>query len=260
MIQSFYTAANGLHSQQLSIDVISDNVANVNSTGYKQSRLDFKDALYTRMRNPVDNGDYMNLKLGTGVVPLQSNRNYQQGAALTTDRALDFMIEGRGFFTVQGYDDVGDETPLYTRDGTFYLDSEFQLVDSEGRYVLSSDGEAITIEGEASKLEVSPEGFLLFTDEYGETTASDIQLGIVDFINPNGLSAVGDNLYAQTENSGEPEAMESPIVVTGALESSNVDLAEQMTKLIRAQRAYQLASRALTTADQMAGLANSIRR
>lgn len=260
MIQSFYTAANGLHSQQLNIDVISDNVANIYTTGYKQSRMDFKEALYTRMRNPVENGDNMNLKLGTGVIPMQANRIFHQGVAQTTDRALDFMVEGRGFFTVQGYDDEGNEIPLYTRDGAFYLTSESMLVDSAGRFILSADGETITVEGEPSKMEVTPEGFLSFTDENGNMIDTEIQLGIVDFINPNGLIVTGDNLFAQSDNSGEPEQMETPNIVSGALEGSNVDYAQETTRLIRAQRAYQFASRALSTADQMAGLANSIRQ
>lgn len=260
MIQSFYSAANGLHSQQLNIDVISDNVANVNTTGYKQSRLDFKDALYTRMRNPVDNADYMNLKLGTGVIPMQANRIFQQGVVQTTDRPLDFMLEGRGFFTVQDYDDEGNEVPRYTRDGAFYLTSESMLVDSAGRYILNADGETITVEGDPSKMEVSPEGFLSFTDENGDIIDTEIQLGIVDFINPNGLVVTGDNLFAQSDNSGEPEQMETLKVVSGALEGSNVDLALETTRLIRAQRAYQFAARALSVADQMAGLANTIRQ
>jgi len=260
MIQSFYTASSGLHSQQINIDVIGANVANVGTTGYKYQRLDFKEALYTRMRNPVDNGDHMNLQLGTGALPLQINRIFMQGAAVTTDRPLDFMIQGRGFFTIQGFDEEGYEMPLYTRDGTFYLTPDAQLVDSAGRYVLDENGGIITIEGDPSRMRVDTDGRLYFEDIYGDVIESEIRLGIADFINPNGLLAVGENAYMQTENSGEAEAMEEPHVISGALEGSNVDLALETTRLIRAQRAYQFASRALGVADQMAGLANSIRQ
>jgi flagellar basal-body rod protein FlgG len=260
MIQSFYTASNGLHSQQINIDTIAFNVANVGTTGYKYQRVDFKEALYTRMRNPVDNGDHMNLQLGTGALPLQINRIFMQGVVIETDRPLDFMIQGRGFFTVRDFDEEGYEIPIYTRDGAFYLTPDAELVDSAGRFVLDSNGDIITIQGAPSQMTVDPEGRLRFMDEFGELIDSDIRFGIVDFINPNGLLAVGDNLFVPTENSGEAEEMESPHIVSRALEGSNVDLGLETTRLIRAQRAYQLASRALNVADQMAGLANTIRQ
>jgi flagellar basal-body rod protein FlgG len=260
MIQSFYTAASGLHSQQLNIDTIANNVANVATTGYKYQRLDFKDALYTRMRNPVDNGEHMNLQLGTGALPLQINRIFMQGIALDTGRPLDFMIQGRGFFTVQGFDEEGDVFPLYTRDGKFFLTPEAELVDAAGRFVLDSNGEMIIIEGNPARMTVSEDGFFAFEDEYGDIIPTDIRLGIFDFINPNGLLAVGDNLFMETENSGEAEEMEIPHVRNSTLEGSNVDLGHETTRLIRAQRAYQFASRALSVADQMAGIANTIRQ
>jgi len=183
-----------------------------------------------------------------------------QGAALTTDRPLDFLLEGRGFFTVLGFDEEGNEMPLYTRDGAFYLTPDAELVDSAGRYILDSDGEIIVIEGNPSLMRVDSEGRFHFANEEGELTESDISLGIFDFINPSGLLAVGNNLFMESENSGEAELMDTPHVMSGALEGSNVDLALETTKLIRAQRAYQFASRALGVADQMAGLANSIRQ
>jgi flagellar basal-body rod protein FlgG len=265
MIQSFYTASNGLHSQQINIDTIAANVSNVGTTGYKYQRLDFKDALYTRMRNPVDNGEHMNLQLGTGALPLQVNRIFMQGAAISTDRPLDFMIQGRGFFTVRGFDEEGYEIPLYTRDGAFYLtpdpdrvDGAGWLVDGAGRFVLDDNGDIILIHGNPSEMTVGTDGRLYFEDEYGEPM--EVRLGIVDFINPGGLLTMGENVYMETENSGEAEEMEDPHIINGALEASNVDLALETTRLIRAQRAYQFASRALNVADQMAGLANSIRQ
>jgi len=259
MIQSFYSAASGLNAQQKNIDVMANNVANINTTGYKQQRLDFKDALNVRMRNPVENGDHMNLQLGTGAIPLQVNRIFHQGVALDTGRALDFMIEGRGFFTIRGYDAEGDEIELYTRDGTFYVDAEGQLTDSAGRFVLDTNGDIIVIEDPA-RTQVTQEGMFLFPDEEGNLVESDIRLRIVDFMNPVGLIVTGDNLFMESENSGDVEEMEIPNVVSGYLEGSNVDYALETTRLIRAQRAYQFASRALSVADQMAGLANSIRQ
>lgn len=244
-----------MRSQQYNIDVIADNVANVSTTGYKRARADFKDALYNRMRNPVDNGLEMNLQHGTGSIPLQTNRIFFQGITQETGRALDFMIEGRGFFTIQG----DDGTPLYSRDGTFYLDAEGSLVDAQGRFVLDGDGNQITFTTSPETMTVSPEGYLMFTGENGENIDSGIRLGIVDFLNPAGLLSMGSNYFTETDNSGAAEPMDTPNVINGALEGSNVDYALEATRLMRAQRAYQLASRAITTADQMAGLANSIR-
>ncbi len=268
MIQSFYTGANGLRSQQLNIDVISNNVANIGTTGFKHVRADFKEALYNRMRNPVDNTPKMNLQHGTGVVPMQTNRIFQQGIAMPSDNPLDMMIEGDGFFTIEGVENTeGERVNTYTREGAFFVSVPEEgeegggyLVNSEGRFVLDSEGERIQILGDASNLKVDPDGSLIYTSASGEDLDSGIKLGIATFVNPTGLRMTGSNLFMETENSGTAEAMENPKVTNYALEGSNVNYSLEATRLIRAQRAYQFASRVITTADQMAGLANSIRQ
>lgn len=256
MIQSFYSGANALSSQRLNIDVIADNVANIGTMGYKRARADFKDALYNRMKNPVENGPHMNLQHGAGSIPLQINRAFLQGATLTTERALDFVIEGRGFFTARGID---GET-LYTRDGAFYIDNEMALVDAAGRYILDIYGDEITVLGNPEGMDIYSDGRIVFYDEDGDVSG-EYYLGIVDFINPAGLLSMGDNYFTESENSGFAETVENPSGIRNyALESSNVDLAMEVTRMIRAQRAYQFASRAISVADQMAGIANSIRQ
>ncbi|GHV09217.1 flagellar basal body rod protein FlgG [Clostridia bacterium] len=258
MIQSFFTGASGLRSHQRNIDVIANNVANVNTHGYKQSRLDFQDNLYNHMVNQVDNKEHMNLQHGTGVRPLQNNTLFYQGATVTSDRALDFLIQGNGFFCVE----APDGETQYTRDGEFKISVETDanyLVTADGKYILDEDGNRIEITGQVARLSLSPDGYLTFEDEDGNNLEP-IRLGIVDFINPTGLQDAGNNRFIATENSGDPEQMERPDVRNYALEGSNVDLARETTRLIRAQRAFQFASRAVNTADQMAGLANTIRQ
>ncbi|GHV35533.1 flagellar basal body rod protein FlgG [Clostridia bacterium] len=266
MIQAFHTAASGLSGQQKNIDIIANNVANINTFGFKQSRLDFQDMMYNRMVNQVDNGEHMNLQHGTGVRPLQMNTLFLQGNAVTTERALDFMLQGNGFFNIEG----DDGETLYTRDGTFKISVETDanyLVTSDGKYVLDADGERIQLTGDYTRMNLSPDGYIRFEDEEGNLSeANTLRLGISDFINPAGLSDAGNNRFRATENSGDPEQMDAdgtfgaPNVKNFALEGSNVDYGREATRLIRAQRAYQLASRAVTTADQMMGLANSIRQ
>ncbi|MCL2083865.1 MAG: flagellar hook-basal body protein [Oscillospiraceae bacterium] len=259
MVQSFFTGANGLRSQQLSIDVIANNVANIDTFGFKQSRADFKDALYGRMVNPVDNGRHMNLQHGAGVVPMQSNRIFHQGAVIATDRSLDFMIEGDGFFWAEDL----DGEPLYTRSGAFGLSEEDDLaflVTSDGHYVLDENGDRITIAGDLDLLSTAPDGSLFTLGDDGEYEWTGVRLGVFTFINPAGLEAAGGNFFRESENSGPAEPALAPRVVNRALEGSNVDYAQEISRLIRAQRAFQLASRCVNTADQMAGLANSIRQ
>ena len=263
MVQAFFTGANGLRAQQYNIDVIANNVANIDTFGYKQSRLDFKDALYNRMINPVDNGAHQNLQHGTGVLALQNNRIFHQGAAITTGRTLDFMLEGDGFFVVEDYD--GDL--LFTRGGSFDLSVEpdgAYLVTPDGRYVLDQNYERIVftdanggplmITDNPGLLDVAPDGSI-----YVDGADTGVKMGVAAFINPVGLEVAGDNFFRVSENSGEPEELFGANVVHRTLEASNVDYANEMTRLIRAQRAYQMASRCINTADQMAGLANTVR-
>ncbi|MCL2002663.1 MAG: flagellar hook-basal body protein [Oscillospiraceae bacterium] len=264
MFQPLHTGRLGLTGQQRNVDVIGNNIANINTTGYKKSRLDFQDNLYTRMFNKVDNGPHMNLQRGTGIRPYQTARILEQGALQSTGRPLDFALEGPGFFIVENPNPMDEEDYLdeflYTRSGTFYIsveDTENYLVDAFGRYVLDESEMRISIPN-PDALQADASGLLFMLNDAGETVEI-ARLGIADFVNPGGLNAVGEGTFAQTVNSGDILEDIPVAVQQGFVEASNVDLAEEMTRMIRAQRAYQIAARCVSTADQMMQVANAIR-
>lgn len=256
MNQAILTAKSGVLAQQTRLDVIGNNVANVNTTGYKSSRVDFKDALYQTLLRPVQPQDDLNLERGHGVLVSATGRDMSNGTLQQTNNMLDFKIEGNGFFTVQ--DPQGEQR--YTRNGAFTVSIEEDgnyLVNGNGWYVLDTNSERIQIPALNGQL-YSDQNGNLFIDEQ----APFAQLGRVRFDNPNGLEAAGDSTFTVTEASGEPVTLVEgeTTVIQGALEASNVDLANEMTRLIRTQRALQLSSRAISTADQMMGIANNIRQ
>lgn len=271
MIQTLYTGASGLTGQQKNIDVIANNVSNINTDGFVRSRFDFQDALYMRMRapKPASNGPEKNLMRGSGAIEYQTALILQQGPLRETGRALDFALEGRGFFVVENpfidedYEGDADQSILMIRDGNFHIsveDDVAYLVDLSGRYILDEDGERIMIpEGvPIENIACSSEGLLSWTPPGGETVLI-AQLMMVDFVNPGGLEKTGRGGFIQTDNSGDLIDAKAS-VRHRTLEASNVDYAEEVTRLIRAQRAYQMASRVVTTADQMMGIANNIRQ
>ncbi len=264
MIQTLYTGATGLTSQQKNIDVIAHNVSNLQTEGFKRSRFDFRDCLYMRMQSPVDNSPGKNLQRGAGAIEYQIARMFAQGATLTTERTLDFMLDGRGFFAVENpnqlEDNEGRDAILYTRKGNFYVTPEEEggfLVDADGRYLLEEGGERISLRY-PSTLSISAEGVISETDNDGNSFEV-ATLALKDFSNRDGLQSVGDNYFMESANSGELIAA-GGTVRQGALEGSNVDYGNEVTRLIRAQRAYQLASRVISTADQMMQTANNIRQ
>lgn len=251
-MQSIYTAASGLTSQQKRLDTLASNIANVSTPGFKSTRVDFKDALYTTMDNPVlADGAENNLLTGSGVLLDATRTDFMQGTAVETGLPLDFAIEGDGFFQVQK--DNGEL--MYTRSGSFKttsIDDVNYLVTAQGYFVLDSEGNRMTLPETGTSFGVTEEGVITTTEGEGG------RIGLVSFSNPNGLSAAGDTSYSITAASGQPIAAEGSIIVQGKLENSNVNLAQELTLLIRSQRAYSLASRALTTSDQMLGLANNM--
>ena len=261
MFQPLHTGGSGLIGQQRSIDTIGNNLSNLSTTGYKKVRLDFQDLLYTRMFNWDDNGPHMNLQRGAGIREYQTARVMTQGAAQVTERTLDFMLEGAGFFAVENptpMDEDGLDETLYTRVGSFYISAEEvpYLIDGQGRYILDADGERIAVTDPAN-LAADSEGNLFYTSGDGQTTHV-ARLGLYDFVNPGGLADVGDGYFVQTANSGEISEA-ACTVRQGVIEASNVDMSEEMVRLIRSQRAYQLAARCVSTADQMMQIANSIK-
>jgi len=259
-------------SQQMNVDTISNNLANVNTYGYKKERLEFKTLLYdTIKRAELDQanqtGRPVNLQLGLGVRPVATARIFTAGNWERTDVSQDFAIAGDGFFVVQrGEDDV-----KYTRDGSFKLsamDEGLMLVTSEGFPVLSLDGDFIIIPYEVSFADVSVDsaGRFGYNDTEGQFQDLGMQFAIVQFSNVQGLEAVGSNLFAVTSASGQPlyeadgDVNRVSVIQQGVLESSNVQVAEEMVKLIIAQRAYDLNSKAIVTSDEMLQTANNLKR
>lgn len=251
-MQAIYSAASGLKCQQTRLDTIAANLANSNTAGYKSSRVEFRDALYTAMDSPAGDAEQANLLAGSGVLINATSASFSDGTLTNTGAPLDFAISGSGFFTVA---DAGGEVS-YTRNGSFSVSADGNyLVTAQGLYVLDREGNRISLPADRTGLRVSSDG-VLSVDGGGEIAA----IGIAEFQNPDGLLAVGNTCFQETAVSGGPMfAGTDASVVQGSLENSNVDMAQEMALLIRSQRAYSLSSRALQTADDMEGLANNIR-
>lgn len=262
MYEAIYMAATGLTNQQRRLDTIADNISNVNTTAFKSSRLDFKTALYTAGVGPTSSPDG-NLQKGHGVMTSAINKNYASGTLQVTENELDFFLDGEGFFEIQ--DSSGKLK--YTRAGNFYASNlpggdNLVLVNSNGNYVLDENGQQIIFPANVTSVTCEQDGTLVmnYPEGDGEDGEFRVKLGIYAFPNQTGLSAAGKSNYEPTVASGEKIAAGGCTLVQGALESSNVDFANEMTRMIRSQRAFSLASRALTTADDMEGIANNLRR
>lgn len=271
MMRSLWTAASGMVSQQMNVDTISNNLANVNTMGYKKSRMEFKSLLYeTMQRAGIDEngaGRPVNLQIGHGVRPVGTVKNYSMGNIEMTDNPLDVAIDGDGFFAVLGNDDE----ILYTRDGSFkvsMVDGESMLVTTDGYPILSTDEEPIYIPQDVniSDLLIGEDGFFSYVNAEGETVELGIQMQIVQFPNRAGLEDIGRNLLKPTTASGEPafevdgEVNRTSRLIQRSLESSNVQVVEEMVKLIVAQRAYEISSKAIQTSDDMLSQANQLKR
>ena len=258
MYEAMMIAATGLQNQQRRLDTIANNVANVNSTAYKSARLDFKDALYTsgivpaKPRTPEGNQ-----QKGHGIMIAGIERDFSTGNMQITERSLDVAIEGEGFFELGD----GSGSVAYTRNGAFSLSTEENgdyLVNGDGLYVHDADGGRIQVPYGTNTISVNPDGTITFIALEEETT---VRLGIYTFRNITGLESMGNGTYSESVASGEKLPKEGSVTIRqGSLEGSNVNLSEEMTRLIRTQRTFQLSSRALTTADEMEGIANNMRR
>ncbi len=266
MMRALWTAASGMIAQQTNVDVISNNLANVNTTGFKKERAEFKDLLYEtldRARVLPTGGKPVNLQVGHGTTAVATVKNFETGNPEETGNALDFFIDGEGFFMVQG--PAGEIN--YTRDGSFKIsitDSGKMLTTSDGYYVLDEAGSPIAIDVDLSKLIVSQNGELSYVDEDGLTVPTGQSIGLAYFDNRNGLESIGRNLYKGTPAAGEPmmasESTQISLINQNFLEASNVKTVEEMVKLIVAQRAYELNSKAIQSSDEMLGIANNLRR
>ncbi len=266
MMRALWTAGSGMKAQQFSVDVISNNLSNVNTTAYKKERAEFKDMLYeTLNRASVMNGEGrpVNLQVGHGAAIVATAKNFGIGNLEKTDNPLDFAIDGDGFFVV-----VGPKGDLaFTRDGNFKLsvsEDGNKLTTSDGYPVLDDAGTEIYIDVDLDKLIVSDFGELSYTDETGVIVPLGQTIDIVKFSNRQGLESIGSNLYASNPASGEaiPDSELGTVsnVKQYHIESSNVQVVEEMVKLIVAQRAYEINSKAVQTSDDMLGIANNLKR
>jgi flagellar basal-body rod protein FlgG len=251
MMQSIYSAKTGIKSQQLRIDTIANNIANIDTNGFKASRVTFKDAMYVAMAKTAQTTG-SNLQQGNGTLVSATTQDFSQGIPVQTGEPLDMSIEGDGFFTLK--DAAGNIE--YTRSGSFTVSYEKDgayLVSGQGNYVLDNSGNRIQLP-QTEDLNLSQEGALSIG-----TAAPFATLGIATFENNAGLQNVGNGSFLSTAASGPALKADSAAVRQGSLEGSNVNLATELTRLIRAQRAFSLAGKAVTAADDMESLANNIR-
>lgn len=268
MIRALWTAASGMTSQQANVDTISNNLANVNTVGYKKETANFKTLLYTKMETATENNSApTSMQVGHGVRVASNSRMFTQGNIQATGNDTDMAIEGKGFFTV-----MQDGEYMYTRDGSFRLsmvdDGNYALVTSDGHPVISTDEEPIVVDNTigADKLIIGQDGSIYYMDEEANMRIDIAQLRVVQFSNAEGLEAAGNNLYTETAASGaarveaEEDMISRSTIKAGVLENSNVDVASEMVNLIVAQRAYELNSTAIKAADTMLQQANELKR
>ena len=253
MLRSLWLAKTGLEAQQAQMDVITNNIANVNTNGFKRSRAVFEDLLYQSVRQPGAPSSQQSqfptgLQFGTGVKPVATERLHTQGNLMQTGNSKDIAIDGKGFFQIQ----MPDGTIAYTRDGSFHVDNQGQLVTSSGYLLLPQ----ITVPADALVMTVSRLGQVSVTVQ-GATAAQELgTLQLASFINPAGLEARGENLYVETGASGAPIVNEPGTnglgqLSQGFVEAANVNVVEEMVNMVQAQRAYELNSKAVTASDQM---------
>ncbi|MES2983707.1 MAG: flagellar basal-body rod protein FlgG [Pseudomonadota bacterium] len=247
-------ASTGLTAQQTNVDTISQNLANSTTTGFKAERPEFQDLLYQDLRragnNSTDSGTVLpvGIQIGLGVKTGAISRNTGQGTMKATENSLDIAVQGRGYFQVQ----LADGTNTYTRDGTFKLSPDGTIVTSAG-YVVQP---AITVPNNAQSISINQSGEVEVMLQ-GQTTATQLgQLQLSTFVNPNGLEALGDNLFTETAASGTPLTNNPGLDGTGTLlqgylENSNVNPVTEITSLIVAQRAYEMNTKVLTAVDKM---------
>ena len=255
MNQALWVAKTGLDAQQTRMSVVSNNLANTNTTGFKRDRASFEDLLYQQARQPGGSTSSQTqlpsgLQLGTGVRVVSTSKDFQQGNPQQTGRSLDVMVNGRGFFEVL----LPDGSPAYTRDGSFQINAQGELVTNSGYPVQPG----IQVPEGAQSVTIGKDGTVSVL-QAGQ--AAPVEIGAVQlatFVNPGGLQAAGENLFYETASSGvdtptQPGTNGSGVLNQGYVEVSNVNVAEELVSMIVTQRAYELNSRAISTSDQMLG-------
>lgn len=261
MLRALSSAATGMEAQQLNIDIISNNLANVNTTGFKKSRGDFQDLLYQTVvpaGTPSSGSTQIptGIQVGMGVRPVAVQKMFTQGDYQETGNSLDLAIEGDGFYQITQPNGV----VAYSRAGAFKLDSEGKIVTSDGYSIEPS----ITIPSTATSTTISSSGLVSVTNSDGSVTEIG-QIELAKFLNPAGLNSIGKSLYLVTASSGEattgtPGEDGFGTISQGYLEMSNVNIVEEMVNMITAQRAYEVNSKAIQTADEMFQKANELKR
>ncbi|MEZ5616487.1 MAG: flagellar basal-body rod protein FlgG [Rhodocyclaceae bacterium] len=253
MIRSLWIAKTGLDAQQTQLDVTSNNLANVSTNGFKRARAVFEDLLYQTLRQPGASSSAQTqipsgLQIGTGVRPVATERIFTQGNLTQTGNSLDVAVQGEGFFQIQ----LPDGTLGYTRDGAFQKDSQGQIVTANG-YPLSP---AITIPSNALSISIGTDGVITVLQSGSSTPVQVGQIQLASFVNTGGLQSMGQNLFLETASSGTatpntPGTNGVGLLNQGYVETSNVNVVEELVNMITTQRAYEINSRAIQTSDQM---------
>ena len=258
-INAMHVAKTGLNAQQIRMQVISNNLANVNTNGFKKDRANFESLLYQVIRSSgaqtsVDTELTSGFSVGTGVNIVNSNKLHSQGSIVSTDNSLDLAIDGGGFFQVL----LPDGQIVYTRNGAFSRNDEGVLTTNSG-FIIQPE---IAIPAEATKINVSADG-IISVQVPGQVEAQEVgQLQLADFQNRRGLEPIGENFYVETVASGPP-ILENPFaagfgkLVQGSLEASNVNVVQELVDMIETQRAYEVNSKAITSVDEMLRFVNS---
>lgn len=261
MIRGLYTAATGMNSMQHQIDVTSNNIANVNTTGFKQDRAEFQDLMYeslnyTAGKTSQTTTNPTGIDVGLGVRVSGIQKNFTEGDLKLTSNTLDLAIQGKGFFQIT----LPSGETAYSRNGAFKLNSEGTIVNSSG-YPLSPE---IVVPDNVTDLSIAKDGTVTATDPQTSTTVDLGQITVADFINPAGLTPLGDSLFMKSDASGDvlegnPTEQQFGSIQQGMIELSNVKLVNEMVDLITAQRAYEANSKAITTADGMLDTVNRLK-
>lgn len=261
MLKSLNTASTGMAAQQSNMDVIANNIANVNTVGFKKSRAEFEDLVYQTQREPgsatgLQSQSPNGVQTGLGVRTAATQKDFTGGSAMITKNPLDMEIEGTGFFQVLTPDgQIG-----YTRDGTFKKDANGKVVDKNGNFLQPE----ITIPPNVTGLEITPTGEVRTISGLNDPGTAVGQIDIATFVNPAGLKAGGRNLFFPTPSSGQPITTRpglngSGTIAQGQLETSNVNIADEMVSMIMAQRAYETNSKVIQASDQMLQSTNNLR-
>ena len=260
MMRGLWTAATGMSCQQTNLDVIAHNLANVNTSGYKKSRINFQDLMYQNLRTAgaaTASGGQLpaGIQVGMGAKVVAAEKIFLQGDYAHTKNDLDMAIEGKGFFKL-----VNNGNEVYTRSGAFKLDKDAYICDSHGNRLQPE----FAIPANTSSITIDSGGKLVASGPDGKETGS-VQIQLFDFANPAGLRSIGSNLFTTSEASGDP-VQGNPgtdsfgTVLQGYLEMSNVDVVTEMIDMIMAQRAYEIGAKAIQAGDDMLQMVNNLKR